>query len=100
VLFSNTYINGSLSCYHLCSSRSKVVLTTTLGAIDIELWGKEAPRAVRNFIQLCLEDYYENTIFHRIIKVQQCMLRKTSTRVALSNLTIRLNHSFVFNRDS
>ena len=47
---------------------SKVVLTTTHGAIDIELWGKESPLAVRNFIQLCLEDYYENTIFHRVIK--------------------------------
>lgn len=65
-----------------CHPRSKVVLTTTLGAIDIELWGKEAPRAVRNFIQLCLEDYYENTIFHRIIKVLQCTHRKIRTQAA------------------
>lgn len=40
---------------------------TTSGDIEIELWGKEAPRATRNFIQLCLEGYYDNTIFHRII---------------------------------
>jgi hypothetical protein len=26
------------------------------------------PQAVRNFVQLCLEGYYEDTIFHRVIK--------------------------------
>ncbi|GAB4822798.1 hypothetical protein N2152v2_009844 [Parachlorella kessleri] len=46
----------------------KVVLRTTLGDIDIELWPKEAPRAVRNFVQLCLEGYYDGTLFHRVIK--------------------------------
>lgn len=25
-------------------------------------------QAVRNFVQLCLEGYYDNTIFHRVIK--------------------------------
>ncbi|KAI9246601.1 cyclophilin-like domain-containing protein [Sporodiniella umbellata] len=45
----------------------KVILHTTSGDIEIELWGKEAPRATRNFIQLCLEGYYDNTIFHRIV---------------------------------
>jgi peptidyl-prolyl cis-trans isomerase SDCCAG10 len=46
----------------------KVILVTNYGNIDIELWTKEAPRACRNFIQLCMENYYENNIFHRIIK--------------------------------
>jgi peptidyl-prolyl cis-trans isomerase SDCCAG10 len=36
--------------------------------IDIELWPKEAPLACRNFIQLSLEGYYDNTIVHRVIK--------------------------------
>ncbi|XP_050219728.1 peptidyl-prolyl cis-trans isomerase CYP57 [Mercurialis annua] len=49
-------------------TKGKVVLNTTHGPIDIELWPKEAPKAVRNFVQLCLEGYYDNTIFHRIIK--------------------------------
>lgn len=49
-------------------TRGKVVLNTTCGPLDIELWPKEAPKAVRNFVQLCLEGYYDNTIFHRIIK--------------------------------
>ncbi|XP_062023650.1 peptidyl-prolyl cis-trans isomerase CYP57 [Rosa rugosa] len=49
-------------------TRGKVVLQTTHGPLDIELWPKEAPKAARNFVQLCLEGYYNNTIFHRIIK--------------------------------
>ncbi|KAG0459504.1 hypothetical protein HPP92_022632 [Vanilla planifolia] len=39
-----------------------------MGPLDIELWPKEAPKAVRNFVQLCLEGYFVGTIFHRIIK--------------------------------
>ncbi|KAJ1524240.1 hypothetical protein ONE63_010756 [Megalurothrips usitatus] len=46
----------------------KVLLKTSLGEIDIELWSKETPKACRNFVQLCLEGYYDGTIFHRIVK--------------------------------
>jgi peptidyl-prolyl cis-trans isomerase SDCCAG10 len=49
-------------------TKGKVVVHTSLGPLDIELWPKEAPKAVRNFVQLCLEGYYNNTIFHRIVK--------------------------------
>ncbi|XP_054722899.1 spliceosome-associated protein CWC27 homolog [Uloborus diversus] len=46
----------------------KVLLHTTVGDIDVELWCKETPKACRNFIQLCMEKYYDGTIFHRVIK--------------------------------
>ncbi|XP_071452593.1 spliceosome-associated protein CWC27 homolog [Hetaerina americana] len=49
-------------------SSGKVLLETTVGDIDIELWSKETPKACRNFIQLCMEGYYNDTIFHRMIK--------------------------------
>lgn len=49
-------------------TKGKVVLQTNYGALDIELWPKEAPKAVRNFVQLCVDGYYDGTIFHRIIK--------------------------------
>ncbi|PIN21549.1 Peptidyl-prolyl cis-trans isomerase [Handroanthus impetiginosus] len=49
-------------------TKGKVILTTSYGPLDIELWPKEAPKAVRNFVQLCLEGYYDGTVFHRIIK--------------------------------
>ncbi|XP_040277264.1 spliceosome-associated protein CWC27 homolog [Bufo bufo] len=48
-------------------TNGKVLLKTTAGEIDIELWSKETPKACRNFIQLCLEGYYENTVFHRVV---------------------------------
>lgn len=34
---------------------AKVILKTTYGDLDIELWTKEAPMTCRNFIQLCME---------------------------------------------
>jgi peptidyl-prolyl cis-trans isomerase SDCCAG10 len=50
------------------STIGKVVLHTTEGPLDVELWTKQAPKATRNFLQLCMEGYYDNTIFHRIVK--------------------------------
>lgn len=49
-------------------TKGKVILTTSCGEIEIELWPKEAPKACRNFVQLCIEKYYDNVIFHRVIK--------------------------------
>ncbi|EMR09263.1 hypothetical protein PNEG_02597 [Pneumocystis murina B123] len=48
-------------------TNGKVRINTTKGEIEIELWGKETPKASRNFIQLCMEGYYNNTIFHRLV---------------------------------
>ncbi|TIB93288.1 cyclophilin-like protein [Wallemia mellicola] len=48
-------------------TNGKVVLQTTVGDIELELWGKECPKAVRNFIALSLEGYYDGCIFHRVV---------------------------------
>ncbi|XP_018517792.1 LOW QUALITY PROTEIN: spliceosome-associated protein CWC27 homolog [Lates calcarifer] len=48
-------------------TNGKVLLKTSAGDIDIELWSKEAPKACRNFVQLCMEGYYDGTIFHRVV---------------------------------
>ncbi|TIA90414.1 hypothetical protein E3P99_01596 [Wallemia hederae] len=48
-------------------TNGKVLLQTTVGDIEMELWGKECPKAVRNFIALSLEGYYDNCIFHRVV---------------------------------
>lgn len=45
-----------------------MLLKTTVGDIDIELWAKETPKTSRNFVQLCMEGYYNNTTFHRVVK--------------------------------
>jgi cyclophilin family peptidyl-prolyl cis-trans isomerase len=49
-------------------TNGKVVLVTTHGDIDVELWSKECPRTCRNFVQLCLDGYYDKCIWHRIVK--------------------------------
>lgn len=45
-----------------------MLLKTTVGDIDIELWSRECPLACRNFIQLCMEGYYNGTLFHRVVR--------------------------------
>ena len=45
----------------------QVTLHTSHGDIVIALWSKECPIATRNFVQLCLEGYYDKTIFHRVV---------------------------------
>ncbi|KAF7640350.1 PPIase cyclophilin-type domain-containing protein [Meloidogyne graminicola] len=45
-----------------------ICLETTLGEIDIELWSRECPLACRNFVQLCMENYYVGCTFHRLIR--------------------------------
>ena len=49
-------------------TNGKVCLETTVGDIEIELWSRECPKACRNFVQLCMENYYNKTKFHRVIK--------------------------------
>lgn len=46
---------------------AKAVLYTTSGEIALELFGHQAPLATRNFLQHCLDGYYDNTIFHRLV---------------------------------
>ena len=42
-------------------------IETTLGSIKIELFPKEAPDTVANFIKLAEKGYYDGVIFHRVI---------------------------------
>lgn len=47
---------------------AKVLLHTTTGDLELELFAKQTPVASRNFLQLCLDGYYDNTVFHRLVK--------------------------------
>ena len=46
---------------------AKVLLQTTSGDILLELFAKQTPLTSRNFMQLCLDGYYNGTIFHRLV---------------------------------
>ena len=49
-------------------TKGKVVLETTFGDIEIELFASECPLACRAFVRLCVDGYYEQNVFHRILK--------------------------------
>jgi len=44
-----------------------VVMETSMGTIEIELFKKEAPLSTANFLKYTDEKFYDGTIFHRII---------------------------------
>jgi len=44
-----------------------VVFETTAGPLSIHLWCKECPHTVRYFLQLCVDGFYDNLVFHRIV---------------------------------
>ncbi len=45
----------------------KVTLHTDKGDITLQLFADKTPKTVNNFVFLCRENYYDGTIFHRVI---------------------------------
>ena len=43
------------------------LIKTSMGDIELELFEKEAPETVANFVSYAKDGFYQNTIFHRII---------------------------------
>ncbi len=41
-------------------------LKTSMGTIDIELYGEDAPKTVENFVGLIDSGYYDGILFHRV----------------------------------
>jgi len=49
------------------SVNATVIIETSKGTIEAELWGDKAPVTVANFLKYAEETFYDNTIFHRVI---------------------------------
>ncbi len=49
-------------------SNPKILLSTTLWDITLELFEAAAPKAVENFVGLTEKGYYDGIIFHRVIR--------------------------------
>lgn len=45
-----------------------VIMETSLGNIELELYTADAPKTVENFLKLAESNFYDNTKFHRVIK--------------------------------
>ena len=50
------------------SKKTVAVIKTNMGNIELELFSKEAPKTVENFVTLAKKGYYKGIIFHRVIK--------------------------------
>jgi peptidyl-prolyl cis-trans isomerase A (cyclophilin A) len=55
---------GTASAY---AANERVALKTDLGTFVIELYAKEAPITVTNFLEYVDSKFYDGTIFHRVI---------------------------------
>ena len=49
-------------------SAPRVRIETSMGNITVELDPQAAPKTVANFLQYVRDGFYDNTIFHRVIK--------------------------------
>ena len=49
-------------------STIEVVIKTTMGDMVIELYPDKAPNTVKNFLTYVDEQFYDGTIFHRVVK--------------------------------
>ena len=45
----------------------KVTITTSMGKVGVELYGKDAPKTVRNFVELANRGFYNGQLVHRVI---------------------------------
>jgi cyclophilin family peptidyl-prolyl cis-trans isomerase len=43
-------------------------MTTSEGAISLELFSEDAPETVANFVKLAADGFYDGLIFHRVIR--------------------------------
>lgn len=50
------------------TTSARVILETTKGSIEIELYAKETPIASRWFLNSCLNDYFTGQSFDRVVK--------------------------------
>ena len=48
-------------------AESSVVMQTSLGTFKIELFADKAPITVQNFLDYVADQFFDNTIFHRVI---------------------------------
>lgn len=64
------FILFTLVCLQLNSAYAnpKVLMETSKGDMTIELYEKEAPKTVKNFLSYVSEGFFDNLIFHRVIK--------------------------------
>jgi cyclophilin family peptidyl-prolyl cis-trans isomerase len=49
------------------AGKETMVIETSMGTIELEMFRADAPKTVENFVQLAAKGYYNNVTFHRVI---------------------------------
>jgi cyclophilin family peptidyl-prolyl cis-trans isomerase len=62
-----------------------VILMTNKGDIEIELFADKAPKTVKNFLTLAESNFYDDTLFHRVIKGFMIQAGDPNTRAGSPN---------------
>ncbi len=62
-----TFLFSLLFSLNLLAANPVVVIETSSGEIEVELFQKEAPVTVANFLKHVDSKFYDGTIFHRVI---------------------------------
>jgi len=65
---SSSGASSSTDATNTAASADKVTIHTTMGDITVDLYRTECPRTVENFCTHSKNEYYNNVIFHRVIK--------------------------------
>lgn len=79
------------------ATSGRVILETTNGPLEIHLWCRECPHTTRFFLQLCLDGFYDDMIFHRIVNdflIQTGALRHGASSVSPTSMTSPEAHSY------
>jgi cyclophilin family peptidyl-prolyl cis-trans isomerase len=67
ILSSNNFSQKKETKKMSDNSTTVAVIKTNMGTIEIELFAKETPKTVENFVGLANKGYYKGVIFHRVI---------------------------------
>lgn len=67
-MIKNSFLIGVLLPFSLQVLAVNVVIETNKGSIELELDEKKAPVTVENFLSYVDSKFYDNLIFHRVIK--------------------------------
>jgi len=56
-----------LSSFTAFAANPQLEVKTSLGTISVELYQDKAPKSVENFLQYAKDDFFNGTVFHRVI---------------------------------
>lgn len=67
------------------ATSGRVIFDTTHGPLEIQLWCRECPTTTKFFVQLCLDGFYDDVLFHRILPntLLQCGALRSNQKAAV-----------------